>query len=67
MAKKPNIDLTSKNITYEQDGQIIKLQLFKKSNMTLEVSKFENGKFIEKSIIAFAHLPKNIKSLIKPL
>lgn len=67
MAKKPIVDLTSKNITYQDKNQTIKLKLFKKSNMTLEVSIFEGEKFIKNSVIAFAHLPKNIKSLIKPL
>ena len=67
MAKKPNIDLTSKNITYEQNNQIIKLLLFKTSNMTLEVAIYEKEQYVKKSILPFAHLPKNIKSLIKPL
>lgn len=67
MAKKPLIDLKSKDISYEQNNQTIKLLLFKKSNMTIEIAIFEAGKFIKNSTIVFAHLPKNIKSLIKPL
>jgi len=67
MAKKPIIDLKSKNITYEQNNQTIKLLSFKKSNMTLDIAIFEGGEFIKNSNIVFAHLPKNIKSLIKPL
>ena len=67
MAKKPFIDLKSKNISYEQNNQTIKLLSFKKSNMSLEVSIFENGEYLKNSTIVFAHLPKNIKSLIKPL
>lgn len=67
MAKKPLIDLKSKNISYEHNNQTIKLLSFKKSNMSLEISIFENGEYIKNSTIVFAHLPKNIKSLIKPL
>lgn len=67
MAKKPIIDLKSKNITFDLNNQTIKLLSFKKSNMSLEIAIFENGEFIKNSTIVFAHLPKNIKSLIKPL
>ena len=67
MAKKPLIDLKPKNITYEQNNQTIKLLSFKKSNMSLEVAIFENGEYIKNSTIVFAHLPKSIKSMIKPL
>lgn len=67
MAKKPIFDLRSKKISYEQNNQTIKLLSFKKSNMSLEVAIFEGGEYIKDSTIVFAHLPKNIKSLIKPL
>lgn len=67
MAKKPYIDLKSKDISYEEKGQTIKLLSLKKTNMTLEVAIFESGDFLKNSTIVFAHLPKKIKSLIKPL
>jgi hypothetical protein len=67
MAKKPIIDLKSKNIFYKDNNRTIKLLLFKKSNMTIDIAIYENGMFIENSTIVFAHLPKNVKSLIKPL
>ncbi len=67
MAKKPQIDLRLKNITYKNKNQTIKLLSFKKSNMILEISIFDDGEYLKDSTIAFAHLPKSIKSLIKPL
>lgn len=67
MAKKPYIDLRSKNISYEENNQTIKLLSFKKTNMTLEVAIFEGGKFLKNSTIVFAHLPRSVKSIIKPL
>lgn len=67
MAKKPYIDLKSMNISYEEKEQTIKLLAFKKTNMTLEVAIFEGGKFLKNTTIVFAHLPKKIKSIIKPL
>ncbi len=67
MAKKSLINLESKNITYEDKGKTIKLLSFKKSNMTLEISILEDNKPLKTSTIVFAHLPKKIKALIKPL
>lgn len=67
MGKKLFIDLKSKNISYESNKQTIKLLSFNKSNMSLEIAIFENKEFVKNSTIVFAHLPKSIKSLIKPL
>lgn len=67
MAKKTVIDLKSQNISFEQNGQTIKLLSFKKSNMTLDIAIYEDEKFIKNSNMVFAHLPKSIKSIIKPL
>ena len=65
--KKPIIDLKHKDIKYEDKNQTIKLLSFKKSNMTIDIAIYESGKFIKNSNMVFAHLPKHIKSIIKPL
>lgn len=67
MAKKPTIDLKLMNIEYKEKNQTIKLLSFKKSNMTLDIAIFEDGEHLKNSTIAFAHLPKSIKAIIKPL
>lgn len=67
MAKKPFIDLKHLNLSYQERNQTIKLLTFKKTNMTLDIAIYENDKFIKNSNIVFAHLPKSIKSKIKPL
>ena len=67
MAKKPIIDLKTKNITYQERDKTIKLLSFRKSNMTLDVAIYENGEYIKDDNIVFAHLPKSVKSIIKPL
>ncbi|WP_321471328.1 malate dehydrogenase [Halarcobacter sp.] len=67
MAKKPIINLIPMNLSYQDRDQTIKLLTFKKSNMTLDIAIYENEKFIKNSNIVFAHLPKSIKSKIKPL
>lgn len=67
MAKKPIIDLKTKGFEFEQNSQTIKLLSFNKSNMTLDVSIYENGEHIKNSKLVFAHLPKSLKAKIKPL
>ncbi|WP_321315814.1 malate dehydrogenase [Halarcobacter sp.] len=67
MAKKPIINLIPMNLSYQDRDQTIKLLTFKRSNMTLDIAIYENEKFIKNSNIVFAHLPKSIKSKIKPL
>ena len=67
MAKKPIIDLTSKKLEYIENNQTIKLKSFNKKNMTIDISIWEDGKYIKDSNIVFAHIPKSIKSKIKPL
>ncbi|QKF82142.1 malate dehydrogenase [Halarcobacter ebronensis] len=67
MGKKPIIDLKPLDLSFQDRDQIIKLLTFKKSNMTLDIAIYEKDKFIKNSTIVFAHLPKNLKSAIKPL
>lgn len=67
MAKKTEIiSFKNKNITYTQDNQMIKVLSLKKPKMVVELACFEHDKFIENKVIPFAHLPKNIKSIINP-
>jgi len=66
MAKKKEIiDFRNKNITYTQDGIEYKVLFLKKANMTVEISFIEKEK-VQNKTLPFAHLPKAIKSLIKP-
>lgn len=67
MARKPIKNLKPLNIEYKDKNQTIKLLSFNKSNMTLEISIFENGEYIKNSNIVFAHLPRDVKAKIKPL
>ncbi len=68
MAKKAKvIDLKSKGLEFEQNGFSHKLLSFKVNEQNLEVATYEDGKFIKNETIAFAHIPKNLKRLVKPL
>ena len=64
--KKPIIDLKSKNLQYTQGNVVYQLINFNQSNMTLTLLAFENNNQKEIKNFPFAHLPKEIKKLIKP-
>lgn len=64
--KKEMIDFRNKNITYNQEGVEYKVLSLKKTNMTVELSCIQKEKNLQNKIIPFAHLPKAIKTLVKP-
>ena len=67
MAKKKEIiDFMNKDITYTLEGIKYKVLSLNKANMYVELSCFEKEKFIQNKTLPFAHLPKAIKSLVKP-
>lgn len=67
MAKKKEfIDFRSKNITFDFEGENFKVLSLKTSNMTVELQCFEKENKTSNKTIPFAHLPKSIKSLVKP-
>ncbi len=67
MAKKKEIiDFRNKNITYTLEGITYKVLFLNKANMNVELSCFEKDKFTQNKTLPFAHLPKSVKSLIKP-
>lgn len=67
MAKKTIIDLNKLNLSFEDRNQTIRLKTFKTSNMSLEIEVYEKDKFIKKSTMVFAHLPKKLKAKLNPL
>lgn len=65
MAKrKPVEDFSSDPITYEQDNVSYALTRFDPNKMTAEVTSLESG---ERKTLPFAHLPKKVKKLLRPL
>jgi hypothetical protein len=64
--KSKNIELKEQNLEFLQEGVLYKLKLFRPASMTVDVSVYEDGKFIKNDSIAFAHLPKNLKRILKP-
>ena len=66
MAKKKKIcDLRAQNIAYTQDNVSYKVIRFNPSYMTVHVIKYEDNEKREIEM-PFAHLPKEIKKIIKP-
>lgn len=67
MAKKKEIiDFRNKNINFTSEGETCQVLFLKKANMTVELTCYEKEKSKYNKTIPFAHLPKAIKSLIKP-
>ena len=65
--KKKTINLSDKNITFKEKEELYRLLNFSQNSMNVEVSIVgDNGKKrVQK--MAFAHLPKHIKKLIRPI
>ncbi len=65
--KKKSVELSGKNITFTIEKQSYKAIRFYPSQMTLDVMVFtEDKQKIGMQNIPFAHIPKEVKKLIKP-
>ena len=64
--KKKSVELSSQNITFEIETRSYKVIRFYPSQMTLDVMVFDDGVKQGQQNIPFAHIPKEIKKLIKP-
>jgi hypothetical protein len=70
MAKKRKavIDLSAKGVSFPLDDREAKLVSFNQNSMTLVIDIYENGvKTGSDRDFPFAHLPKSVKKLLKPL
>ncbi len=63
--KKKSIELSDKKISFEMQKTLYKVIRFFPSQMTLDVMVFEEGEKIGMRNIPFAHIPKEIKKIIK--
>jgi len=65
--KKKVINLSDQNITYNEKERHFKLISFNPNTMEVEVSVSEEAEKLKKVMkLPFAHLPKELKKLIKP-
>ena len=62
--KKKSIDLTQNDILFELNNEKFKVLRFYPSNMTVDIKSLQEKAGVKN--IPFAHLPKNIKQMIKP-
>jgi hypothetical protein len=67
MAKTKYIDLKSKNLEFERNDMLCKIQCLKTSNMTVEILSYKNDIFISKDNIPFAQLSKELKKIVKSI
>jgi hypothetical protein len=66
--KKPVVDLTSQELSFPIDGLTAKLIAFNPNTMTLRIDLYEDGARVKSdSSFPFAHLPKPLKKVVKPL
>ncbi|DAB29288.1 MAG TPA: hypothetical protein CFH84_10335 [Sulfurimonas sp. UBA12504] len=65
-AKKPIIDFSNKSISYKEKNCVHQVLRLHPQQMTVDINILENG--VKKGILKlpFAHLPKEIKKLVKP-
>jgi len=64
--KKPVLNFSSKNITFSEKERHFKIISFNQEHMTVLCTVTVEGKK-DKIELPFAHLPKNIKALLRPL
>lgn len=68
MAKKKKvINLIEQNISYIEDERDIKLVSFNPNTMEVDVSISVKGEAKRVMKLPFAHLPKEIKKIVKPV
>jgi hypothetical protein len=65
--KKKTIDLSSDNITFVEKEELYKLLSLNLNSMNVEVSIVVEGEKKRVQKMAFAHLPKHIKKLVRPI
>ena len=67
MAKrKQSIDLSQMDIFFKHNEEEYKAERFYPSQMSVDITRYIDGKKDQRSNIAFAHLPKSVKRIIKP-
>ena len=67
MAKdKKSIELSDKKISFNLERVLYNVIRFYPTKMTVDVMVFEDGIKVGVQTIPFAHLPKEIKKIIKP-
>jgi len=64
--RKAIMDLSSKNIEFFLERTLYKALNFNPNSMSLEVKIFEDGVEVGQQSMSFAHIPKEIKKIVKP-
>jgi hypothetical protein len=64
--KKKTIDLSDKNIIFQTKEQTVKVLSLNLNSMDVEIIVIEDEKKKVRKM-AFAHLPKEIKKVVRPL
>lgn len=66
MAKKRKAVVEIKDVSYNtEDGALVKVIKFNPEKMSVDINIHVEGKKVESKTIAFAHLPKSVKKIVK--
>lgn len=65
--KRKSIDLTDQAIEYRLDEGYARVIRFDPDKMSVEIAVYVQGEDVDTRHIPFAHLPRDIKRLIRPL
>ncbi len=65
--KKKTINLSEQNITFLEKEELYMLLNFNQNSMNVEVSIVGNDGKKRVQKMAFAHLPKHIKKVVRPI
>lgn len=68
MAKKKqkSVELSNQNISFKEKDRTYNIIRFYPSKMTLDVMIYEGSEKVGIQELPFAHLPREVKKLIKP-
>ena len=64
--KKASLDFSTQNISFKKNDETIKILSLNLNNMNVEILLEEGGKKKVRKM-PFAHLPKEIKKVLRPL
>jgi len=64
--KKKAVELTQQKLSFTERGITYRLIRFKPENMTVDVIRYEGDKRLDSYNIPFAHLPRELKRVVKP-
>lgn len=64
MSKDRYVDLKSKNLEFIRNGMLCKIEVLKRSDMSVDIVCYKDNEFYKRDNIPFAQLTKKLKKSI---